>query len=251
MKLAVVIPLRNRAGMRLENCLRSLRGQKDVAADISIVLSDFGSTSPYREEIRELAARFDARVVYTDTSETWNRSRALNNALKTLAADVAFCTDADMIFQDNFVATILAELSAEPSSMVLCRCRDLPESVEERAYQTGDFAELLSRSTLRQAKGTGACQAATVDWFRRVGGYDEKYVFWGFEDKDMHYRSQADGLASRWIHEKTAMLHQWHRTTKNDRYLLKWKNKLRYFLTRGRVVKGASGRRSHGPGQLT
>ena len=112
--------------MRLENCLRSLRDQKDVAADISIVLSDFGSISPYREEIRELAARFDAAVVYTDTSELWNRSRALNNALKTLDADVAFCTDADMIFQDNFVATVLAELSADSRSMVLCRCRDLP-----------------------------------------------------------------------------------------------------------------------------
>ena len=90
---------------------------------------------------------------------------------------------------------------------------------------------------MRIAMGTGACQVFSTKWAKSVRGYDEKYVFWGFEDKDMVARAQKSGLETVWIHDETAMLHQWHRRTANDKLYLKYKNKLRFYLTQGIIVK--------------
>ncbi len=125
--------------------------------------------------------------------------------------------------------------------LVLCKCRDLSDMGQERLFDQGEFATLELSSTMRKAMGTGACQATLTSWFISVRGYDEKYVFWGFEDKDMVHRARKAGIELRWIHEQTAMLHQWHRTTKNDKYVRKHLNKARYYLTRGQIVKNPEG----------
>jgi glycosyltransferase involved in cell wall biosynthesis len=237
-----VIPLRNRTGIRLENCLRSLRWQKLPApAALEIVLSDFGSDPEGASSIDAIAKRFDARVIRTCTDETWNRSRALNVALRTVQTPISFCTDADMLFEDSFVATILDELREAPGrAIVLCRCRDLPDLGPERPFEEREYPELKAGATMRVAMGTGACQATATDWFNSVGGYDEKYVYWGFEDKDMVHRAAKAGLELRWIHERTSMLHQWHPRTIANRRARIYLNKIRYYLTRGIVVKNAN-----------
>ena len=47
----------------------------------------------------------------------------------------------------------------------------------------------------------------------------------------MVLRARMSGLKLTWIHEKTSMLHQWHRKMDNDYRMLLYKNKLRYFTT--------------------
>ena len=240
--ISAVIPLRNRTGIRLENCLRSLRWQKLPApAELEIVLSDFGSDPEHASSIETLAKKYDARVVRTRTAETWNRSRALNVALRSVRSPISFCTDADMLFEGSFVPTILDELRNAPGrALVLCRCRDLPDLGPERPFEERDYPELKAQATMRVAMGTGACQATSTDWFNSVGGYDEKYVYWGFEDKDMVHRAAKAGLELHWIHERTSMLHQWHPKTIADRRARVYLNKIRYYLTRGTIVKNAS-----------
>jgi GT2 family glycosyltransferase len=188
-----------------------------------------------------MGGRHGARVVRTDTQALWNRSAAINAALAQARGRFSFCTDADMLFKDDFLAVLLGELEACPRmAMVLCKCRDLPDLGPERLYAQTDYPGLEAQASVRQAMGTGACQAAETRWFRSIGGFDEGYVFWGFEDKDMVHRARCAGLELRWIHERTSMLHQWHRTTKNDRYLRKLLNKARYYATRSVVVKRTS-----------
>lgn len=244
--LTVIIPIRNRTGPRLENCLRSLRAQVSgrtgdgplLGDAVEIILSDYGSDPEPAAEIRTLGAQYGAQVVRTDTTGLWNRSEALNVALRVAAGRYTLCTDADMIFEPNFLATIIGELQeADHLALVVCRCRDLPDLGPERLYEPSEFKGLKAQATMRQAMGTGACQATDTRWLRSIRGYDEAYVFWGFEDKDLVHRARRSGLELRWIHEQTSMLHQWHRTTKNDRYLRKLLNKTRYYLTRELVVK--------------
>jgi hypothetical protein len=124
--------------------------------------------------------------------------------------------------------------------MVLSRCTDLPESAE-RPIDAAEFEVLRASGVLRDTPGTGACQAASRDFFLHARGYDEKYVFWGKEDLDMVERAVRYGLEPVWIHEHTAMCHQWHPTTKHDRKLLWNYNKLRFFLTKRIIVKNRAG----------
>ncbi|MCS6798828.1 MAG: glycosyltransferase [Myxococcota bacterium] len=239
--LSVVVPVRDRTGTRLDNCLRSLRWQRDVGGPVEIVISDYGSDPPHAEAIDALARRHEARVARTPRVGLWNRSRALNVGIRAAGAPHVLCTDADMIFAPDFLATVIGVLRDEPRAFVLCRCRDLPPEVPEQPWTVDDFPSLLARARWRHALGVGACQAAARAFFERVRGYDERYVHWGYEDRDMVARAERAGLRIVWIHERTSMLHQWHPTTKGDRPWWRQINKLRFFLTRRVLVKNPGG----------
>jgi len=239
--ISTIIPVRNRSGVRLLNCLGSLRWQ-DVDTDHEIIISDFGSDLPHSQSIDQVAEELDVRIVRTATDETWNRSRALNIGIQAAAGDYVFCTDADMIFQPNFVSTLLAtHREASKDVMIHCRCHDLPEDVPEKEWAARDFEELRSQATVRAVRGTGACQSATREFFERVRGYDEKFKYWGAEDVDMTARAERFGLDIHWVSNATSMLHQWHPTMKHDRRLLWRVNRWRYRLTKHIIVKNRSG----------
>lgn len=237
-RLSVIIPVRNRSGQRADNCLRSLRWQTLDADGVEIILSDFGSEPAEREALAAIAERHRARVIYTATDELWNRSRALNLGIQAAGAPRVVCTDIDMLFSPTFLQTVAQSIDEhDGEALVVCRCRDLPESVPEKAWAEEDYPGLEARSTMRKAMGTGACQGARRSFFEAVRGYDERYVFWGFEDKDMVSRAERAGLSLIWIHERTSMLHQWHRRTAEDRLFWKYHNKLRFYLTKHRIRK--------------
>ncbi len=236
--ISVVIPIRNRGGDRVGNCLRSLRWQDAPPGSFEVVLSDFGSDPQPLEALRALAAEYDARVVHTPTRALWNRSRALNLGIRAARGEYVFCTDADMIFEANFVSTLLAaQADAGGGAMVLCKCRDLPEDVPEQRWESPDYPQLLARASFRPRLGTGACQMARRSFFHEIRGYDEKFVFWGAEDGDMTRRALRYGLAPVWIEERTSMLHQWHPTMRTQRPFLKFLNDARFHLTKYQLRK--------------
>lgn len=245
-QLGVVIAIRNRSGQRLANCLHSLRWQS-VAAHLQIVLSDFGSDPEHANSIDQLAAQHAAVVARTATDEVWNRSRALNIGIQACATPLVMCTDADMIFAPDFMAEVLSALDKDDKALVVSRCHDLPESVSEQPWQVSDFAALRDKSALRDTTGTGACQATRKAFFEHVRGYDEAFKYWGAEDDDMLSRAQEHGLRVTWLPDTTSMLHQWHPTMKNDRWLQRKVNEWRLKLTQRRVIKNPSGWGNEGP----
>lgn len=242
-RLSVVIPVRNRSGTRLRNCLNSLRWQQLDASELEIVLSDYGSNDEHARSITALAERFAAKVARSEEFGDWNRSRALNLGIQATSGEYVWCTDADMIFAPNFVPELLAVHDQQPGkALVVCACSDLPESVREQDYELTDFPMLSRASTRRRAinqnsLGTGACQSATRAFFFHARGYDERYVHWGSEDSDMRDRALAYGLEMVWISDRTEMLHQWHPTSRYSRLVQNRKNALRYWFTRHQIVK--------------
>lgn len=236
--LSVIIPVRNRSGTRLDNCLRSLRWQQDLEpSQIEVIVSDLASDPEHQVAIDATAERHSARVVRVQSTKVWNRSWALNVGIRAAGGERVMCTDADMIFSPDFLKNVLAAFSGATEPLVLCRCHDLPESVEERPYELADFPSLRERAELRDTVGTGACQAAKRSFFEEVRGYDEKYVFWGNEDKDMVARAEVFGLKAHWLREPTCMLHQWHPTHKMDKRWLRFKNRMRYKFTKTQLIK--------------
>lgn len=240
--ISALIPLRDRCGDRLENCLRSLRWQNLPATEVEIVLSDFGSRASSEKELRAAAADFDVRVVRTETTELWNRSRALNIGIRKARGKYVLCTDADMIFAPNFLKTLIeTQRSHDDRAFVVCRCRDLPESLPEQPWRLEDFPELLAEAPYRKKLGTGACQMATRDFFHSLRGYDEGFKFWGMEDNDMRFRAIRSGLQLDWVHERTAMLHQWHPSDRGKKPLRKFLNDVRFHVTKYKRRKNTKG----------
>ncbi len=240
--ITAVIPVRNRTGTRLDNCLRSLRWQELEAGALEIVITDFGSDPGPAQELRELAERHDAALVRVETDEIWNRARALNYGIQHARGRYVFCTDADMIFSPDFVPTLLdAQRSANGQAFVVCHCRDLPEDIDEQPWTVEDFPKLLAAAPFRKATGTGACQVAEREFFERVRGYDEGFSFWGQEDNDMRFRAGRAGLREVWVQDQTAMLHQWHPSERGKKPLRKSLNDIRFHLTKHVTVKNWRG----------
>jgi len=236
--ISVIVPIRNRCGTRVDNCLRSLRWQDLPPEHVEIILSDFGSDPEQLAAVEALAASHNVRVVSTPTDSLWNRSRALNIGIRSASGAYTLCTDADMIFQPNFLSTLLLHVQqANDRTLVLCRCRDLPSDVPEQPWQAEDYDNLLARSTYRERLGVGACQMARTRFFTEIRGYDEGYVFWGCEDRDLAYRAARFGLSQSWVHDTTSMLHQWHPTLRHERPVLKMLNDIRFHLTKFKIRK--------------
>jgi glycosyltransferase involved in cell wall biosynthesis len=238
-RLTVVLPLRNRAGVRLDNCLRSLRWQEGVdRCDVEILISDFGSEPAFRDEVATLARTHEARVVFTPAPGVWNRSRALNIGIRQSRGALTLSTDVDMVFATNFLRTILdVQTEAASRALALCQCYDLGPETLGRVIDREELDALRDGATLRPAYGLGGCQATTTAWFHRARGFDERMTFWGAEDKDLAFRARRDGLALTWLNDRTFMLHQWHETLKHERPWLTKKNRWRFKLTNWIVRK--------------
>ncbi len=197
-QISAVIPVRDRTGPRLDNCLRSLRWQQLEPGALEIVITDFGSNPEHAAGLASLSERYDAELVRVHTEETWNRARALNFGIQRSTGHFVFCTDADMIFAPNFIATLLeTQAQADEQAFVVCHCRDLPESVAEQTWQLDDFPRLLELAAFRKATGTGACQVARREFFERVRGYDEGFSFWGKRTTTCAFGPAATACARR------------------------------------------------------
>ena len=241
-EISAIIPVRDRTGPRLDNCLRSLGWQELEPGALEIVITDFGSAPDHAEGLRELAERHGAQLVRVETDATWNRARALNFGIQRSRGRYVFCTDADMVFAPDFVATLIETQRRERGeALVVCHCRDLPEDLAERLWTRDDFPMLLAAAPFRQATGTGACQVAVREFFERVRGYDEGFSFWGQEDNDLRFRAGRAGLREVWIQDQTAMLHQWHPSERGKKPLRKSLNDMRFHLTKRVTVKNWRG----------
>ena len=239
--IAVVIPIRDRGGVRAENCLRSLRWQTLDARQVEIVLSDVGSDERHLSDLRRLAQAHDARLLETHDEGLFNRSRALNIGIQAARSEIVMCTDIDMIFENNFLASVLGAFAeSDQRPFVLSKYCDLPP-LPERVYDIGEFDSVKALSHLRTSSGTGACQAARRSFFADVHGYDEKMRHWGFEDSDMLARARRYGLTPVWISDRTSMLHQWHPKREYEHPVAVQFNRFRELLTRHIVVKNRGG----------
>ncbi len=212
--VAVVIPIRDRAGARVRNVLASLGWQSARAREVIVV--SHGSQPHIDAELAELCGAFGARLIRCgDPSEPWRKPVALNTGIRGALTEPTWLAtlDADMILAPNFLRSVVDLLESEPQSFVMCQSSDLPSRItlpashEELLWQ---LPLLKHCAAVRGQHGTGGIQAAARDFFMRVRGYDERFEWWGAEDGDMAARARASGLGCRWLTEQTFMLHQWH-----------------------------------------
>jgi hypothetical protein len=213
--LAVVISVRNRAGQRVRNALRSLNWQT-AGRPTQVLVVSHGSQPEVDRELSKLCAEEAATlIVVGDSSQPWNKPLALNTGIRATLPDVPFIMtmDADMILAPNFLGVVVERLSKEPPALVLCRIADLPPhhllpcSCEQLLSA---FDALRAVTQLRPRSASGGIQAARRGFFFDIKGYDEDLLWWGAMDGDLVNRARLMRLKIAWIEDRTVMLHQWH-----------------------------------------
>lgn len=212
--VAVVIPIRDRAGARVRNALRSLQWQTAGRPTQTLVVSH-GSQPDINDRLSILCDNEHAQLLTLGSpADPWNKPLALNTGLRATPDSMPFVMtmDVDMILAPNFLAVVLNRLTRNPPALVLRRISDLPAHAS--IPTAGDqlkraFESLHARSRLRPCYGSGGVQAAQRSFFFDIRGYDEDLAWWGAMDGDIVNRARLAGVQVEWI-DRTAMLHQWH-----------------------------------------
>lgn len=182
---SVVIATRNRAGL-LRGCLDRLAAQT-AAGSFDIVVVDNGSTDDTAAVVADAAAR-GIPVRRIEVAEP-NRGKARNAGIAAAAgATVIFCDD-DTLAPPGWVRAHLAARDGAPRGVVagpivnVEGARDLPLPT----------AKNFSRAFLCTCNAS----AARAD-LEAVGGFDERYDLYGWEDTDLGVRLKRSGARRVW-----------------------------------------------------
>jgi glycosyltransferase involved in cell wall biosynthesis len=202
----VVIPLRNRGGIRLQNCLTSLVQQ--VYPPAEIILSDLGSTPEYAAEIRTMGEVFGARYVGIDYYDPkFNRAVAVNCGVIRASCKNTLVLDVDCLLHPRGIQ--LFEINLRPRLALFAEHHrvDCPKPGEDLG---SDWYASFRRSWFwRSHLAFGMFMGAQTDFWKDLHGIDERFVGWGGEDDHFAWKAQKLG-AYKWIDSPIMVIHQEH-----------------------------------------
>ena len=198
-KITLLLVIKNRLKEPTQKCVDSILTQSYLP---NVIIVDYGSTEENLKWEREMFSNFKFIEVKRDT-EIFNKSRALNIAIKASKTPFILQSDIDSIFSDNFVEEVIKVLKSDKKAIVLCRKTDLLED--------GSMKDELHEVAY------GSCFGISTEWLKSVHGYDEHYILWGGEDDDMFIRASHAEFKPVWITEKVWLRHQWHSDIASDK----------------------------------
>jgi len=218
---STVIPLRNRRGPRLRNCVKSMVNQ--TLQPLEIIIADYGSTEEGHEEIMKDLEDFDCSIYYYPTDEEWNLSKARNMGIRRTNAQCenVAVIDADLILEPRVMEVLSKAHTSRPRSFISCFIRMLmPKSwpdefndIPEDLCLPEDFVKLKNVKFWPSA-GWGGLVSAPRSWLFSVRGFDERMKFWGAEDMDLWKRASLVGMDQYRLNdlerEEVEVYHQFH-----------------------------------------
>lgn len=159
----------------------------------------------------------------SDDSEPFNRSRARNRAVSEATGDLLLFADADTVFHpfQIFEATQVIENGASwVIPYGLGRYYNLSENASNRIWKTDPAANVPEPTDpddwefkLDSSAGLLVVPRAA---YEAVGGYDEHFIGWGYEDDA--FRAALDHRVGPHHRISSYCLHLWHPVTEHERF---------------------------------
>ena len=238
-RVSVIVSTYNRPAA-LAAVLRGLLAQS--RDDFEVLVSDDGSGPETRAMVRSCMQDFGGRLHYLWQEDRGFRAAAARNRAIERARGSLLCfLDGDCVPRRDFVAGHLR--AARPSVILrgsrlllsrsmtqICELgaalpQDWDRAALRRFVARGDLNRMTPvlggimdglrmlgmafRSTnWRLMRGCNFSVAASA--IRAVGGFDESYEGWGYEDSDLCVRLLHHGLRIRQAPAETCVVHLWH-----------------------------------------
>jgi glycosyltransferase involved in cell wall biosynthesis len=238
--------------------LESIAMQRAGGAALEVVVADDGSGDTTAQVVRDFAAHAPFPVRFTSQPHDGFRlARVRNEAARLARGGYLLFLDGDCVIPRHHVAAHLTR--RRHGTALIGYCARLPEAtsrllVPENLSFT-NLADLVpdsERASLvrrhRKAWWHAALRHPTKprlaggdfgvwhDDFRRVNGFDERFVGWGQEDDDLGLRLRAAGVRLESILDRTFSLHVWHES--DPTATRRWRDgpNVAYFARRGRLT---------------
>ncbi|MFI2645918.1 glycosyltransferase [Streptomyces sp. NPDC018610] len=210
----VVIPFRAReAGSlrerNLHACINALARQTLPRERFTVTLVESDAVPRHRAAY---ASRVDNYVFHRDAGD-FNKAAAVNlGTTQEVDRNPLLCLlDADIVLDRGFLARAVASAGASWAALPYedAFCLDSASSAavadHHRAARPERAPQRLAGYLIRRPPG--GCVLVTHDRFTSVGGFDERFVGWGGEDRDLINRLERAGGVER---QPGKLLHLMH-----------------------------------------
>lgn len=209
---SIVIPIRDRCGHMLRNCLKSVELQ--TLKPLEIIVVDYGSTDENHEKLMQLLP--DCTFYRCETSAIWSLSVARNIGLRRAKARISCAFDADLIMEPRVLEVAHGIHSTNPRIYMSNRVVLLDPAALNAATITlpRDYKKISKARSSHTSEGWGGFVSAPSEWWHECQGFDERMKVWGWEDVDMWKRSARANMARRRLdnamEEETTIYHLPH-----------------------------------------
>lgn len=233
MVIAVIVSTYQRPD-HLERCLISLELQRGVAGRMEVIVADDGS----QDETARLVSRFARRVKFplaftTHTHDGFRLAQSRNEGVLASTAPYFLFVDGDCVLPADHVRKHLDFRRAGCVAAGDCTRldREASEAVTAQTILSQRMARYVSAKEKRRVftkaakdrlygylalsdrpRLTGNNIGIARSDFEAVNGFDELFVGWGLEDRDLQRRLAMRRIRFRSILPWTTTYHLWHPT---------------------------------------
>ena len=217
--ITVVVPIKDRYDFRLINAFASIRNQTYPQHLVKLKLVDYGSAKSFEPLYVSLCSQHDAEYIRVVPNSVWSKSHACNIGIKKANTKYVLTADGDCIFEKTYIEKAIAALKKNPFQVVVCKLNELAKGdVNGVVDLKNNYKKLFARSKEVYPMACGI-QLTLTFFYHWARGFDERYMVYGKEDKDMLKRFLMMGLRFCDLSAKISLLHQGHKRYEGYRAL--------------------------------
>lgn len=202
-ELTSLVVVTRDARAKVERCLEALRATAEPDHPTELIVVDNGSTDGTREW---LEAQPDVTLVAN--RDNAGAPRARNQALELVRGRWIVFLDDDVVVTPHWLSRLLRHAAVDGKSGCVGPVADRAAHNQQVPYDGGDdpaalaaFAEARYRakpfSGVRRNMLASFCLLVRREVIDAIGGFDERFSPWGFEDDDFTLRAALAGFRSR------------------------------------------------------
>lgn len=212
-ELSIVTQTRDRKDLLLR-FLQTLDDNWPKNNKAELIIVDYGGNDTLSAELKKINIG-KLRYIYADEPGRFSSSHARNIGYKAANGDYILSLDCDLILPDGFIQNIFAEIKKHPNSAIFGPVYKLMPK-EQDALESGQLDPIKDFNILKEKAlphkinaPSGAIILAPRSSILAVGGYDEEYIGYGFQDIDLVERLKRSGLHQA-LPGSVFALHQFH-----------------------------------------
>jgi len=204
--LDIIIPVRSRS--EYDICERLIiRCKYELPKGFQFLVVDYGSNVAESKKIKEICNKNGFVYLFVDArNQIWNASKARNAALLYSTADYVMFEDVDLISGFDFYYKIQKQIYsllinkkwpffAVPVAYLTEDCSDeLQSPLDELEYEdfVTEIFDAKNSEKIEFYAPTSSLLICRRDKALFVGGYDQEFEGWGFEDSDFWIKLLRD-----------------------------------------------------------
>ncbi|MGE5582411.1 MAG: glycosyltransferase family 2 protein [Bacillota bacterium] len=151
-------------------------------------------------------------VICLDYSEPFCKGKAVNEAAKKATGEIFIVVDADVIFEPELIRKIDLYMHVHHWLQPFKVCYLLSQTASDQVMEQGPAAKITFGPN--QAEAAEIVEAGplmnvmTRECFEAVGGFDERFKGWGWED--IAFSRSLDTICGNHFRMDETIYHLWH-----------------------------------------